>query len=232
MIYPKEILNSKHEYVRFFIKRFPFDIFNILMKPHLEKERYKYILKEISEVVGVFNVLKNLVNKNKMDKFVLYELMSGDALFSHFVAENFPNSKIVAIDLKFSEDYKSNNKSKFFDNIFFIEKNILEIKDLEKADFIVSIHACNNLSEVVIDKASEFSNFFILVPCCIGSESYEKWKKYNEIANKFFNAINNEYYKWCFYLAEYAKSRNFHINFKVDNKMLTERNLIIFGKKI
>ncbi|MEM5820231.1 MAG: hypothetical protein QW678_01075 [Candidatus Aenigmatarchaeota archaeon] len=232
MIYPKEILNSKHEYVRFFIKRFPFDIFNILMKPHLEGKRYNYILKEITEVVGVFNVLKNLINKNKMDKFVLYELMSGDALFSHFVAENFPNSKIVAIDLKFSEDYKSNNKSKFFDNIFFIEKNILEIKDLEKADFIVSIHACNNLSEVVIDKASEFSNFFILVPCCIGSESYEKWKKYNEIANKFFNAINNEYYKWCFYLAEYAKSRNFHINFKVDNKMLTERNLIIFGKKI
>ncbi|MEM4773119.1 MAG: hypothetical protein QW648_03880, partial [Nanoarchaeales archaeon] len=165
-------------------------------------------------------------------KFVLYELMSGDALFSHFVAENFPNSKIVAIDLKFSEDYKSNNKSKFFDNIFFIEKNILEIKDLEKADFIVSIHACNNLSEVVIDKASEFSNFFILVPCCIGSESYEKWKRDKEIPNKFFNAINNEYYKWCFYLAEYAKSKNFHINFKVDNKMLTERNLIIFGKKI
>ncbi|MEM5881895.1 MAG: hypothetical protein QXS69_00305 [Candidatus Aenigmatarchaeota archaeon] len=232
MVYPKEILNSKHEYVRFFIKRFPFDILNILMKPHLEKERYEYILKEITEVVSVFNVLKNLVEKNKMDKFVLCELMSGDALFSHFVAKNFPNSKIVAIDLKFSEDYKSNNKSKFFDNIFFIEENILEIKDLENVDFIVSIHACNNLSEIVIDKASEFSNFFILVPCCIGSENYEKWKRDNEILNKFFNAINNEYYKWCFYLAEYAKSKNFHINFKVDNKMLTERNLIISGKKI
>lgn len=233
MNYPKEISNFKHEYVKFFIRKFPFEIFQIIMKPHLEKKRYDYILKEITETVGVFVVLNNLIKKYKIKNFTLYELASGDALFSHFVAKMFPNTKIIDIDLRFSEDYKIKEKSKFFNNLFFLEKNLLDLLDvnsLERADFTVSIHACTNLSEIVIDFASKFSNFFILVPCCIGSMNYEKWKKENEIIDKFFNTIKNEYYKWCFYLAEYSKSKGFIVNFKKDRKMITERNLIIFGK--
>lgn len=232
MKYPREISDFTHEYIRFFIKRFPFEVFELLFKPHLENKRYEYILKEITETVSVFNILKILIKKRRLSNFILYELASGDALFSHFVAKNFSNSKIVAIDMKFSSDYQINGRSKFFDNLSFLEKNLLEIDNLDNANFIVSIHACTKLSEIIIDLASKFSNFLILVPCCIGSEEYNKWKKKNELLNKFFNTIENEYYKWCFYLAEYAKSKGFIVNFRKDEKMLSERNIIIIGKKI
>lgn len=229
MNYPSEIYNFKHEYVKFFTRRFPFEIFKVLMKPHLDKKRYDYLLKEITEVVGVFFVLDNLVKKHKIKNFILYELASGDALFSHFVAKLFPDSRIFAVDLKFSSEYQKNGKSLYFDNLFFDQKNILEIDNLNKLDFIVSIHACTNLSEIVINIASKFSKFFILVPCCIGSNNYEKWKKENYLINKFFNIIKNEYYKWCFYLTQFAENKGFLVNLKKDNKMLSEKNIIIFG---
>ncbi|MFH7903510.1 MAG: hypothetical protein QW409_00940 [Candidatus Aenigmatarchaeota archaeon] len=225
--YPKEILSYKNEYVRFFVKRFPFEIFQILMKPHLENKRFSYIIKEITEVVGIFNVLNSIIKKEKIESFVLYELASGDALFSHFVAKIFPKAKVFAIDLNFPEELKEENKSKFFENLFLIEKNIEELKNVD-SDFVVAIHACTKLSEIAIDLSKKF---FIIMPCCIGSENYERWKKENKILDSFFNAINNEYYKWVLYLGSYAKQKGFEIKFKKDEKILSERNFIIVGKK-
>ena len=225
MNYPKEIL--KNQYVNFFVKRFPFEVFKVIMKPHLENKRYDYIAKEITEVVGVFNILSQIIKKEKIENATIYELASGDALFSHFVAFNFKNANIIAVDLKFPEELKNGNKSKFFDNLYFIEKDLRELEKID-ADFVIAIHACMQLSEIAIKLATKY---FIIMPCCIGSENYEKWKKENKLEDRFFDAIENEYYKWVFYLANFAKKLGFEVNFKKDDNVLSERNFIIFGKR-
>jgi len=69
------------------------------------------------------------------------------------------------------------------------------------------------------------------MPCCIGSENYEKWKEENKLEDRFFNTIENEYYKWVFYLANFAKKLGFDVKFKKDKNILSERNFIIFGKR-
>ena len=213
-------LKSSNEYVRFFLKRFPTDYLKEILRTHFENERISYIEKEITEVVGMYFFIKPFIQKFKVKSLI--DACAGYLLFSNFLARLHSNIKIYAIDKK---ELKKEQKLVFFENIEFINKDIREVEI--SADIAVGIHCCNELSEIIIEKFKD-SKIISLMPCCIGSKNYEKWK--NSFEHYFLSRICDEYIAWCYYLASLMKDRKIIV--KRDEKIISERNILIAGLKI
>lgn len=216
-----ELKKERNEYIRFFIKRFPLDELEEILKTHVENERYDFIKKEISEVVGMYFFIKPFIKKLKI--LSLADCCAGYLLFSNFLARIHREIKIYAIENK---KFEKPQKIVFYSNIEFINEDLEKVN--LKVDAAIAIHACNELSEKVIEKF-ENSKLIALMPCCIGSNSFENWKKTTDFI--FLSNVLDEYIAWSFYLSKKLEAQNRKIYAKRDPKILSERNILIAGIK-
>ena len=213
-----ELKKENNEYIRFFVKRFPLDQLEEILKTHVENERYEFIKKEITEVVGMYFFIKKFLKDIK----TLADCCAGYLLFSNFIARLHPEIKIYAIDVK---ELKKEQKLIFYENVEFLKKDIREIKI--NVDAAIGIHPCNELSEIIIEKFKN-SKLIALMPCCIGSINFDNWKR-NNFEYFFLSNITNEYIAWSYYLAKKLEAQNRKVLVKRDYKILSERNILIAG---
>ncbi|MBQ9744403.1 MAG: SAM-dependent methyltransferase [Clostridia bacterium] len=116
----------------------------------------------------------SIVDKLPEDNINIYDLCCGKSYLSFAVYHYFryykkKNIKMVCIDLKADViEYCSNLAVRMgFDGMEFICMDINEYDMVNKPDLVVSLHACDIATDIVLNKASENGAKVILsTPCC------------------------------------------------------------------
>ncbi|MBQ8393087.1 MAG: SAM-dependent methyltransferase [Clostridia bacterium] len=116
----------------------------------------------------------SIVDKLPEDNINIYDLCCGKSYLSFAVYHYFryykkKNIKMVCIDLKSDViEYCSNLAERMgFDGMEFICMDINQYDMVNKPDLVVSLHACDIATDIVLNKASENGAKVILsTPCC------------------------------------------------------------------
>ena len=116
----------------------------------------------------------SIVDKLPENNINIYDLCCGKSYLSFAVYHYFKNYrkkdiKMVCIDLKADViEYCSNLAERMgFENMEFICMDINEYDMVNKPDLVVSLHACDIATDIVLNKASENGAKVILsTPCC------------------------------------------------------------------
>jgi len=173
--------------------------------------------KEITESIGIIKRLKPLVIKHPM-KYTLYDFCAGNALTSIIAIYLLPIKSAIAIDIRKRErDWDKVNRFTYkFEDIY-----KFDISKIEENSIIISVHACSDLSEKIIDIYNKSkATYLILMPCCIG--------KLNNKFPQIFRTKLGKYTLWCWHLMEKCKGKNI---MREDKNILSPKNIIIISKK-
>ena len=116
----------------------------------------------------------SIVDKLPEDNLNIYDLCCGKSYLSFAVYHYFrnykkKNIKMVCIDLKSDViEYCSNLAERMgFNSMEFVCMDINEYEMVNKPDLVVSLHACDIATDIVLNKASDNGATVILsTPCC------------------------------------------------------------------
>ncbi len=223
---------QNNQHINFFLNLKESD--RILKHLHrkLKPEYYGFLAKEITEAVSTFLTLKSLLTKYKL-KATLVDFCSGNLLLP-MIYNAVLKQKAIAIDANPPDtDYIKGGKLIGFDVEFkqvdIFNEEVERILSTQSDTLVATgIHPCTTLAERIVELA-EYFQILIIMPCCIGSQRYEEWKRRNKLLSAFFKRIlNDEYALWTYYLAEKLAEKMI-VRFKKDKFVLSERNNMVIG---
>lgn len=174
--------------------------------------------KEITESMGIFKRLKNIVLKKPDYYYTIYDLCAGNALTSVLAVFRLP---VYAMAIDKLQRKRNWHLAKRF---IYLNKDIYDMepnKSFLKNSIIISVHPCKQLAKKAIELYNECDEVkhLILMPCCSGAIV-------NEYA--FLKQRIGKDVTWAFQLAQQCKGR---VNMVEDKKVLSPRNCIITASK-
>ncbi len=107
------------------------------------------------------------------------------AMYYYFRKKGFKEIKIVGLDLKKDVIQKMNELAKKlnYTGLEFLPKDIREYSIGEEVDLLVTLHACDTLTDIALKNAAEKKIKTILsVPCC-------QHELFDQLKNRDFNPI-------------------------------------------
>ena len=150
--------------------------------------------------------IKDIEDKLPKDKVVIYDLCCGKSYLSFAVYHYFKNIlkrdiTMICIDLKSDViEYCQNVASRLeFSDMTFICADIEKYEMKEKPDLVISLHACDTATDIVLNKASQNGAKVILsTPCChhelnhkINCETLSFVTKYSMLRQKMCDALTD-----------------------------------------
>ncbi len=150
--------------------------------------------------------IKNIEEYLPDDKVNIYDLCCGKSYLSFAVYHYFKVIKNIDITMKCIDlksdviEYCSSVAQRLgFDEMEFVCANINDYSMVEKPDLVISLHACDIATDIVLNKASENGAKVILsTPCChhmlnhnIDCEALEFITKHSMLRQKFCDAATD-----------------------------------------
>jgi SAM-dependent methyltransferase len=145
-------------------------------------DKFRQINKYLEFIDGTF---QNLLVKSSVDKqFKCVDFGCGKSYLTfalaHYLKQNAKIFyKIFGLDLKDDVIDSCNNLAAklSYENISFLKGDIRDFHQLDRADLVFSLHACDNATDYAIAKALDLqAKAILLVPCC-QHELYQNFKK-------------------------------------------------------
>lgn len=141
----------------------------------------KYLrVKELFETVEAYKRIGQSIYEHWRDGHVetIYEFCAGHGLLGFLLAYRFPKLTVVCVDAEKRpafEHYLSvaRDLDAALDNINYVECDIGSIT-LPPHSYVICIHACNELTKTVLQKAIEAGACYAAMPCCIRDGIYFK----------------------------------------------------------
>ncbi|MBR9691158.1 methyltransferase [Candidatus Woesearchaeota archaeon] len=157
--------NTLEQLLDSIITEFPGKEFtSVSMQENHNKKRHKRIksLRKQAQIEGIVSIVDFF---NPFE--TVLEIGSGSGLLAHNLALQYPSAKIHCIDSNNNlvEKLKQNN---LLSNLSFSAEDAFTYLPETRPDIVLSLHACGNLTDRVIDIAVSSSANIICVPCCYG----------------------------------------------------------------
>ena len=135
------------------------------------RDRMQAKFRQINKFIEHIEAIRDKLPKDNIN---IYDLCCGKSYLSFAVYHYFKNIlnvniKMICVDLKEDViDYCSNVAKRIgFDEMEFICGDIMQYKMEHKPHLVISLHACDIATDIVIDKASDNGADVILsTPCC------------------------------------------------------------------
>ena len=147
----------------------------------IAKRHPKYLrVKELFETVEAYKRVGQAIYEQWRDGRVetIYEFCAGHGLLGFLLAYRFPKLSVVCVDAEKRpafEHYLSvaRHLDVALDNINYVESDIAGVS-LPPRSYVICVHACNELTNIALQKAVEAGACYAAMPCCIRDGIYLK----------------------------------------------------------
>ena len=165
--------NKKKEYFLDEKQKYPFLVELGIQNNDSKVIKSKYNkFKQINKYLEFIKQATTQLNSNK--KITILDFGSGKSYLTfstyYYLTEVLKmNVKIIGIDLKKEVIEHCNNTAKKlnFTNLSFIYGDVIDYKNKDEIDMVISLHACNTATDIAILKALDWkAKVFFAVPCC------------------------------------------------------------------
>jgi hypothetical protein len=151
----------------------------------------------------------------------IYDLACGHGLLGLLLAWRFRSVQVVCVDLERRPAFDHylevvSDWGTVLDNISYVEGDLNDVS-LETGAYAICIHACNEATQVALEKAVQAQALYATMPCCIRDGIYFRRIKHANDSTRYATAVG-------FIAGQYH-------GYKISSieEVITNRNLIIFG---
>ena len=138
---------------------------------HIDKSRMN---KEISETMGLYKQVKNIVINKPYKDWIILDICSGAHCLNSVFISHMLNVKVYAIDIEpYKRDFSSVRNMEYiqFDIMKFFKflDMIREKVGYDENVIIVSSHPCRELAHQIVNfHKTGLSEYMFIIPCCRG----------------------------------------------------------------
>lgn len=156
------------------------------------------------------------------NKYNIFDFCAGNCLTSSLISHMFKVNHVYAFDKKENTRENLSRINNFtYQQIDFVKekKDVIEFIKNKTPSIIVSVHACSELSQEIIDIYKDSnSDYLYLIPCCEGNYLFN-YPSF--IKNKL-----NRYELWCYDLCKLVDGEA-----SVDYQCRSNKNIVITSKR-
>lgn len=135
---------------------------------------------ELIKTVGTYHVekyesmLDAISDARLLGSFdTLMDVCSGNNFFGYYIAKIFPGIVVLSLDERITNMQKKIGKHFYCENHSFIPFDVkTQTLPLNKGYLVTAIHACGDLSDIVIEQCVSSRVPFAVMPCCYSNRTY------------------------------------------------------------
>ncbi|MBT6773872.1 methyltransferase [Candidatus Woesearchaeota archaeon] len=203
-----------------------------------KKKKKKFGIKQLKALTNNVGVKKNEINKNVAfisfveEQFDLsnynhvYDLCCGKGIVGTYFS--LKRNNVTAVDN--SGNNKRNQLIKRLDEKFydFINTSIYDHGHLQNDSLVLSLHACGNLTDKVIELALQSQSDFAVMSCCHGDKQYFSPREIPDV--NLVDKLGRDHYADLLRL-NYVSEIGYTAGIFEISEDITPKNRIIWGKK-
>jgi hypothetical protein len=152
----------------------------------------------------------------------IYELCAGHGLLGLLLANRFPKLSVVCVDSEKRpafDHYRTTaaDLGLRLDNLRYVESDVAAVA-IQPRSYVICIHACNELTRTVLERAVAAGACYAAMPCCIRDGIYFKRIKHVDDRVRYAAAVG------------FIAGRFNAYKVTAIDERITNRNLIVLGR--